>query len=994
MCSTCGDFYNNCLHYLPVTEVCERYHTDAVFKGNVDDGRANYLSKDQVPFEQEQVSRATCYEVNVERRFTILNDRDWKKAFGEEPRVKVTRYSPSIELHNECGELETYYLFEYDAVAPYRTLMLRRASLRAKEAVVMAKASHVYETQADEVVSQQSAANLDKILAVLSNTRLASLDEKLNKKRAVAGSGGDADGDRSLQSGAAAEKRDSAEALAASLGRPAGSSLKVLDDEDIPVISRRSAAAASSAAQRSPPPAGRQDGGHDHASVAGSARGRARPGARAAADNASAAPSSQRVGSPMKAADGPLDLQGWVDKLDLSDAMGGKAAKLSVHHAEAAVKRWASSELASKKNDAKRLKEHLHLYSLADSVAPAKMKLLDRAEILGVLATLAPKAYIPNDLLVALTCRAVEDFSRKVFDDASAQDFVDCAWPFSTEGGANFNREEPKVSQLPVDVNRKIEIFSSNFMNDRMIYFIERHSSDDAVQLPCLVSALGAKVRGIIEQEADLDELESQVVFELQTVTLALTTLLDPASLLLSGDCSQRLAALGDMMEQSGPPSLFSYDIGLAIKENAVLSASLGKLESRKAAIIENSPVAREAIQVIDSADGDAASCAALKSAAQQVPRVTVSLGEVLASAFTQRVQTVLHKVAGRLLEKAQAATEGCETMQALAELLATASTVFPSDSKLCDFRQEAGAHHTRLSKGAKNETFINLAKELIEAGCVGDKLTNLELALAGLGDDTMTEPVAEVAKELCSLLVREVEASFPDAMLKSHLNVASTMGQLLGDARAPANYPLVKLILLCFDMVDLRAAVEKRITDDRGHLDLTKALEDEGEIERLLVARERAGQHAKSIEKDNSVSAGLKKFCATSMSTLSFLQQIGRVALAQWVDRLQAGCSAVAALQHGLPDGKNWMDGLTEEAKNDDFTALLKHAKATILKCELIAGIQGMVTALETVTSPQTESISTELYFLGGLAGFCQMLRRYFAASTAMVGMLEGLWP
>jgi len=79
------------------------------------------------------------------------------------------------------------------------------------------------------------------------------------------------------------------------------------------------------------------------------------------------------------------------------------------------------------------------------------MKLLDRAEILGALDALAQKATVPTDVLVALACRAIEDSSRKVFDDASAQSFVDSGWPFRAEGGANFTKQDPKVSELPVD---------------------------------------------------------------------------------------------------------------------------------------------------------------------------------------------------------------------------------------------------------------------------------------------------------------------------------------------------------------------------------------------------------------------------------------------------------------------------------------------------------------------------------------------------------------
>jgi len=369
MCSTCGDFYNSCLYYLSVVEVCERYHRDADFKGNVDVGRANYLSKDPPPFEQEQVSRATTYELGVERRFTILNDRDWKKAFGEEPRAKVTRYSPSIELQSETGELETYFLFEYSPASPYRTLVLRRATLSSKHAEVLPKASHVYETQADDVVSQQSADHLEQVLAALSNTRLTSLDEKLYKRKALAGGGGGADGSGSVAGGACRSIHEGSEP-GSTPRRPSASPPKVLGD-DIPVLPRRSSAAASSSAAHGlPPPAAHQDAGHEMASVVGSARGRGRFPPRAG--GSSTAGSGQKVGSPTRGPDGPLDLQTWVRRLDLSDAMAGKAAKLSVHHAEAAVKRWSNSEAASKKNDAKRLKEHLQLHALAESVSPSK----------------------------------------------------------------------------------------------------------------------------------------------------------------------------------------------------------------------------------------------------------------------------------------------------------------------------------------------------------------------------------------------------------------------------------------------------------------------------------------------------------------------------------------------------------------------------------------------------------------------------------------------
>jgi len=969
VCNDDGEFFMACMPYLSPTEFCERYHADPNFRDKVDTGRQNFKAKGGVNFTQEAVRIDVQYEMGISRRYTIINDAEWRRAFNEEPRAKKTRYSPSVDLQTETGELEKVYLFEYDPASPFRFLTVTRRSSCSRGSPVMAAKQHLYEEQARDLHDHQASQLFEEVTKSLDGRRPPSLLQKQERLQAPGKNDDVAPvpgapspllrlSSARLAAWDAAEQGDESQPATGSVD---ASPMKAQDlSDEIPVVATFCKGASSTSLPASASVAGDVAVRPTQTVRANSVVGWGR--ASAAGDEAASVGPSLRPskGATKPAGEGgPLDLEGWMARLDIEEAMLGKGSRLNVHHAEAAVRRWSVHESAARKNDSKRLKQHLSLHALAESIAPEKMCHLDRSEIKGVMELLMEKgARIPPAVLVAAACRNLDDSAAKVQDDGTVNKFLEVSWPWAPPGGEkpSYDLSDPKVSALDEQVDRRIEIFAEKTINDHLVQFVEKHTQDDSSRLVAIVAKLKELCDNEIDREDELGAVESKALCELQAVCLGLASLIDPSQILLSKKPVRAVSCVGDMRQDSltGSPSLFSYNVGLACRENPVLNASVNLIEKKKAAILELSPqVTNYNTSLANIGElSTMEKCSTLKGVILGLPRIITALGDALTRGFAGRVEGELHQLSKDLLGNADAQENGLYAMAALVGLLTAAATVFTQDTQLLEWKQQAIAHHNRLSKAAKVDTFVDMMKNFKEKGGIGEDVSNFELALSELSGGALPDSTTALLSACAEFLVREFMAKYPEDTLKNNLTVAKTVGELLEKGKHPKVLSLVEPLMLCMAMVEEHQMFKDHSGPGSGQPCKGKATGDQTRLEALLVAQRRAADASSQAAFENDGDReNFEKFQHEVNKCFDFIQQIGQEHLDAAMATVSATLDQMTSLQYGMKDGKDWTSDLPAAAKTD-FKQYLEHAAGTILRTDEVASLKGMVEKLDKARS------------------------------------------
>lgn len=166
---------------------------------------------------------------------------------------------------------------------------------------------------------------------------------------------------------------------------------------------------------------------------------------------------------------GVLDeVQRWINKLDLRIAMTSGKLGVQQHHATVKEGKFRSS---GNDMDANRLKAHLKLFALADSLHSSKIGSLDDMEIRAAVEKLQEVTTIPNKVRRDLVKRRCDVLMGQPSREAATA-LVQAVLPWPEVGAdgkkAEFDCFEPKLGAIDVKLQLRIAQFVDIFCKRAM----------------------------------------------------------------------------------------------------------------------------------------------------------------------------------------------------------------------------------------------------------------------------------------------------------------------------------------------------------------------------------------------------------------------------------------------------------------------------------------------------------------------------------------------
>ena len=136
---------------MPINRVLELKGTDEDFNQTI--AQAERVRKSGVQeFKPEDVMESHQSHIVIKRKFTILNEKEFRGEMQNNPTVRVTRGIPiaNVPCERNPGELEKVFLMKYEPDSPYRELSLTTGTGCVKRRKIMDFPQHLYARQGYE----------------------------------------------------------------------------------------------------------------------------------------------------------------------------------------------------------------------------------------------------------------------------------------------------------------------------------------------------------------------------------------------------------------------------------------------------------------------------------------------------------------------------------------------------------------------------------------------------------------------------------------------------------------------------------------------------------------------------------------------------------------------------------------------------------------------------------------------------------------------------
>ena len=165
LCKAESDVYVQCFGFMAMGSVYELVASGSQeFAAKWEAAKRNKVQSAPLSFKPAAVTTVTCYQFEIERRATILNTQEYQKLFGHPPRVKQTRWLPTLMVPKEKRERvdggvdrEQVWLFSYSPSSPHRSIAIKQFTGTMANCSLMPESAHMYEDQANDVMAWHAA---------------------------------------------------------------------------------------------------------------------------------------------------------------------------------------------------------------------------------------------------------------------------------------------------------------------------------------------------------------------------------------------------------------------------------------------------------------------------------------------------------------------------------------------------------------------------------------------------------------------------------------------------------------------------------------------------------------------------------------------------------------------------------------------------------------------------------------------------------------------
>lgn len=1014
-CPHDNEVYTTSLSYMGAHEALRQYKTDKGFRDSWGQARTSMDDPDARPFKPQAVSQVVVAEASITKKYTVLNAVEYERVFGESPKVRETRWltQASVPNHEGTGQ-ETVYLFEYDHRLPFRTLEMKQALQTSKMQHLMTEAQHLWEGQGDKLLEWSAGVQLESWEVGLAKKQVRPLSYYLEKKH------------RSLES----VGFDTVRPIAASSGRPTtagdathseGEDASECDDDD---DEDPDAHNESDERENSPPPSshGKLGKGGKRplllAALSSSASKKPNPsplkpngapaGSRprsAAAKRAASASSIAGDGDP-KAANAPPDetlAQSYIRKLNLVDSMVGGKLGVQRHHAEVLLQKLCNSGQSSS-GEAKRLKHHLQLHALAESLQTDRISALESQELSTALEKLSTTVKIPDSVLVDV---AAHNFHRElhlVSDNEGVNRVFDIAWPwkaFGTEADEKVDIRHPKLSQLSVEWSDKVKFVQKYLFNLFVDGLLEGLSPEKQDLGLALARTLVGRTEQVSTLIADLTEEQSAFLCEMSTIGNGLTALLDPPSIFVSEDAEALFTDLVALKDMKDTTAECKHTVAVALHDSPFLQGKLAVMTENQAAVMELRPVVVSVLEALRQAEGCVATDLAGKTDALEKallvwPRLACGMNyEVIRFIHEDLLARIVSIGEGALCDGASLTIADLMMVNAF---LVDAMKSMPADVVLPSLKSRVAAKVSSMQRQGNVESIMEVLQRMQTpegAGAALDKLSHLlsTVLFENLGDEGM----ALMAKGVDNL-VTFLSMNFLHSDTDKATDAISELVEILEPGVVTPRVPFAQCFVEARSMKRCHDAVQQqrnnRDGDQEGHgflgVEPTTITELAVLLEKVRSNCEWHGSSEHLNEHDTKAFADMRALQQQCQLVLISYGEVHRSKLMAEADTLAA---QLDQLKGGLADGGDWTDAL-EGYKNKvcEWEHFFGIAMNTIGKAKGVAGLKKPIDAYARVVRAwgagrTRNSAHNSLYIPTSLA----TIRRVFLGHGLIANMSGG---
>ena len=946
LCSAHSEAYSEALSHIPVS----------VFVAEAQDGDRRKQVQEVVKNLHQPIDRAyraecvrhdSSFVVDVSKRFNIMNKREYKTETGFEPLERYVRYLPTMELIDENGQPETVFVFLWDPTSHLRTVSLSYKSSVVRSRHLMKEESHLFEKQGEDVFAWKSgsvreesgAASLPKkvksLMSHLESLRPPAAENTAAAKHAKVPSPKprktkDEDPDRQPESVSEDDGSDEQEVSATSFRKPLLST------------GARQAAAPSSKGRR--------------ADVRQLRRMKANLGCDDDDDDFDAmsqhTPSKAPGGSPSvysASSRGMLtsasaEVEKWYVKLVLFEVMEGKH-KLQIYHAgQAEIK----LRRAGRDEEANKLKKHLKLCAMAQSLTIGSVGSLSDDELNAVLDSLCRVTPFPLEVQTSLVQRRGRDLMAKVNDLQSFDDFLSIASPWADNNGSTqFDPHKPVNSTLPATMAAKVSTFRVLLFKEGFSKLISQGESKMHV-VSQIVERLQSTLNGITAKATELTESESAAICEMITALGALGVATRPAAWLLQDDGKDILMDIVTFLDMANTDSEIGYT-ALACEENMAYHNRFTEMIKKESVLRESHDAVCDHMQALtQSKNGTFADrCVALEAAWRGSPQLITALGDIFTADY---IKHLLANVEGLISEMDKTDIARVDDASALTKMLSEASTALPMDPKVSGWVAEFGSALACMTTRSAHESVSNTFGEVIEANAVDDATERpLESAIEKMKELQITDGLCSQTQAVAKILFTEALNMLGTEAACRKIKQARNMISFVPEERVLDTLDQVNTVLLkMMTMIDMYEKYKSECADDQGRLQVEKA-EGSSSVVDLHSAYTDAKGHYTELEKhvDPFCSSVVQK-CVTWLEDVKkTVADCGDALLAAERTKLETAVSDTSSIHGGLKDGGNWLDGIDNKSQAD-WKKLEAHAHATIMKDGVAAKLKPKLAELD----------------------------------------------
>jgi len=956
LCKDDDSVYTYAFSYMWLDTFLARHKKDKVVKAMWAEAKRNMKPNAEITFMAEQIEQQEGMELTVEKKYSVLNALEWTAAMGQAPKVKTTRWIPTMMVPTmDDGGMETVWVVQYDFRLPFRTLSCKRKLASTRGRPLLKEADHVFAKQGEELLqwsatAQQAQWQVDSLMSkvvkpiqhYMAKLGVNPVTLGLVASQNTAQVEGSFHAEGSFQAAASAESEADEEAAEHPEGSMDVDQASTAGSATSRVTTRpRLLHMAKMSSTPSPSPVKVEQA---RSAASGAAL---RKGSSVASLAASSLLEREKGGAGLGSS--PEDqVASYIQKLDIVSAMGGTKLGVQCHHAEVLLGKMSSKpELAGQ---CKKLKNHMKIFSLAEALNPSKLPQLEKVELSAALRQVREHAEIPPSVLAAVLTRCVNDELPRATDRESIERIIKLVWPWPT-GPDKLDMHRPALSCIDLPMGEKTKLFQT-FFTQLLQQTIAAMSPGDEDLLKSTSELLSEMADKVSMSEESMDEDAGAFLCELSTAIAGLVGLMDVTGIFTNANGEQIFEEMRQLKATGNTARPVVQACALAVADCPHLRTRLLRATENEAGVLEIRPVVAAALGHVSASKSNpdlAERVASMKSALDLWPRVITTLQEEdITKPWEVSILQALQQIVSTILPSGGGDPDQGDLKLGLG-LVSEAASVFPMDTTVPTWV----AQFTKLVAEGDRKGSVDEVKKVLAQTTTADQanahMSLLEGLLGKLSFAGLSDGIVDMMVVTASALIDLASESFPGQLVGRVHSVCSDLCRDIPEDKSPERLQIMQQLV---DGASLATAVgdvtERHPYCDKEEWRKGTFRSDDVRVGSLLVLIEKVGEHLGTDKRmfKECDSKAFEQMQALFDQAVENRIKIGSILRELLVEEAEPLKEQLHSVKGGLSEGADWMAAL-DDNQCKEWNQFFAAARQTIMKDKAVASMKDSVNKL-----------------------------------------------